>query len=54
MNNKEILSEFAKIGINSPDELYDYAINNKQVTINNNKFNLSYRVYGYFFVCFKI
>lgn len=41
MNNKEILSEYAKIGINSPDELYDYAINNDEVTINNSKFNLS-------------
>lgn len=42
MNNKEILKEYSKIGIDSPDDLYDYIISHEQVTINNNKFSFSY------------
>lgn len=41
MNNKEILKEYAEIGIKSPDDLYDYIISNDQATINNTNFNLS-------------
>lgn len=41
MNNKEVLREYAKIGINCPDDLYDYIISNKQVSINSVNFDLS-------------